>query len=73
MSGKQAPKATRVGSAQRLNLAKSILPRTTKLPGVIARLIAGPPMSERERYNRNVVEARAMAFGGLGGAWCRPR
>ncbi len=54
------------------NLATNILARITKLPGAIARLMAGPPTSERERYNQTVAEARARSFEGLASSWFRP-
>ena len=58
--------------ANELHLAINILVRITKLPGAIARLMAGPPMSERQRYNRNVAEVRARSYEGLASAWFRP-
>ena len=63
----------RIGPAYGSNLAKNILARITKLPGAMARLVAGPPMSERERYNQTVAEARARNLEVLAGAWFRPR
>ena len=61
------------GPAKDVNLAKNIWARTAKLPGAIARLVAGPPMSERERYHRNVAEVRGRTLEGLPSAWFRPR
>ena len=55
------------------NLAKNILARITNLAIAIARLVVGPAMSERERYNQTVAEARARNLEGLASAWFRPR
>ena len=72
-SQSEIPAEIRIGSAYELNLAKNILARITQLPGAIARLLAGPPMSERERYNQTVAEARWRTLEGLTSAWFRPR
>ena len=37
------------------------------------RLLAGPPMSERGRFNYAVTEARSRTHYGLTSAWFRPR
>ena len=63
----------RIGSANELNLARNIFARVTKLPAAIAHLVAGPPMSEKERCNQRVAEARARNLEGLASAWFRPR
>ena len=63
----------RTGSANGLDRAKNILARFTKLPGAVAHLVAGPPMSERERYKQKVAEARARNLEGLVGGWFQPR
>ena len=62
----------RIGSAYELNLARKILARISKLPGAIVRLLAGPPMSEWERYNQAVAEVQVRTAG-LTSAWFRPR
>ena len=64
--------AMTTGTANELNLAKNILARITKLPGAMARLVAGPPISERERYNQTVAESRARNLEGLARAWWWP-
>ena len=63
----------RLGTANESNPAKIFLARITKLPEAMARLVAGPPMSERERYKQTVVEARAKNLEGLARAWFQPR
>ena len=59
--------------ADDLNLAKNILARVRKIPGAIARLMAGPPRSERERFNYEVTAARARAIEGISSGWIRFR
>ena len=63
----------RIGTAYKSDLARNILARMKKLPGAVGHLIAGPPMSEKERYNQKVAEARARNLEGLASAWWRPR
>ena len=63
----------RIGPAYDLNLAKRILAQISKVPGAIARLLAGPPMSEWERYNQAVAEVRVRSLAGLTSAWFPPR
>ena len=63
----------RIGSADGLDRAKNILARFAKLHGAVTHLLAGPPMSERERYKQTVVEARARNLEGLAGCWFQPR
>ena len=63
----------RIGSANGLDRAKNILARFAKLHGAVTHLLAGPPMSERERYNHKVVEARARHIEGLASVWFPPR
>ena len=62
----------RIGTAYDLNLTKNIFATTMKLPVAIAPLLAGPPMSERERYNQTVAEVRVRTAG-LTSAWFPPR
>ncbi len=59
----------RIGPADDLNLAKNILARVRKIPGAIARLMAGPPRSERERFNHEVTAARARTIEGISSGW----
>lgn len=63
----------RTGTANESNPVKNILARITKLHGAVTHLLAGPPMSERERYKQTVVEARARNLEGLASAWFQPR
>ena len=69
----QEIKARIAGAAPKVKPAKNISTRITKLPSAILQIIAGPPMSERDRYNRDVAEARAKTYPGLAGAWIRAR
>ena len=50
--------------SEELNRANNIMARLTTLPGSIARLLAGPPMTERERYEYAVAESRTLT-----GSW----
>ena len=52
---------------------KNVGARITNLGAAIGRLLAGPPMSEQEKFNRTVAEARARSFEGLASAWFKPR
>lgn len=64
----------RNGLANELRLAMEILARITKLPGAIARLMAGPSMSERERFNYAATDARARSLRVLASSgWIRFR
>ncbi len=67
MNKKQGTNVNRAESADRSGFTKEIPARVAKLPGVIARLMTGPPMSERERFQRNLLEARTRSD------WLRPR
>ena len=67
MNQKQGPTVTRAESANRSVFTNEIPARVAKLPGAIARLMTGPPMSERERFQRNLLEARTRSD------WLRPR
>ena len=69
----QQPKAPIVGAAPKMKPAKHMSTRMTKLPGAILRLIVGPPMSERDRYNRDVAEARGRDLVGPTGSWAQFR
>ena len=55
------------------NPTTSPVTRMTMLRKAIARMVAGPPMSERERYNQTVVEARARNLEGVASAWFHSR
>ena len=59
MNRNRGPQAIKVRSAQEWIFIKKLLAQTTELPQAMLRLLAGPPMTERERFNRNVAEARS--------------
>ncbi len=63
----------RGGPADDLNLAQSILAGVGKIPGAIARLMAGPPKSEGERSNCEVTAAQARNIEGISSGWIRFR
>ena len=63
MNKKQGTNVARVESV----FTKKIPAHMTKLPRAIARLMTGPRMSERDRYDRDVAEARVRSD------WLRPR
>lgn len=58
MNIKQEPESTNAELDRELNPAVNIFTRVMTLPGAIARLVAGPPMTERERFNYNLAVAR---------------
>ena len=55
------------------NPTNNTIIRFKMLPKAIARMVAGPPMSERGRYTQAVAEARTSTYEGLASTWCRPR
>ncbi len=57
MNKKQGTNVARVESENRPVFTKKIPAHMTKLPRAIARVMTGPRMSERDRYNRDVMEA----------------
>ena len=61
MNKQQGPNVTRAESGNRSVFTKEIPARVVKIPGAIARLIAGPPMSERDWFKQNVAEARTRS------------
>ena len=63
----------KIGSANGLDRAKNVLARFTKLHEAVTHLVAGPSMSERERYKQTVLEARARNLEVLAGCWFQPR
>ena len=66
MNKKQGTNVARVESENRPVSTKNIPAHMAKLPGAIARLMAGPPMSERDRYDRDLADARGRSD------WLRP-
>jgi len=59
MNKKQETNVARVESVNRPVFTKNIPAQMAKLPGAIARLIAGPPMTDHLRFKQNLAEARA--------------
>ena len=58
MSERQGPSSIRVGTASEQRFAKFLLAQTKAIPDALVRLMAGPPMSERERFHHNAAVAR---------------
>ena len=67
MSGREGPSSIRVRTVNERNFAKFLLTQAKEIPAAMVRLMAGPPMTERERFNQNVAEARTRS------EWLRPR
>ena len=67
MNTQQGTDATKNGPGDLPVIDRNILSRMAKFPGGIARLMAGPPMTEQDRFNQNLVEARGRSD------WLRPR
>lgn len=67
MNKKQGTNVASLESVNRSVFTKNIPAHMAKLPGAIARLMAGPPMSERDRYSRDVAEAQGRSD------WLGPR
>ena len=67
MSGREGPTSIRVGTVGEQNFAKFLLAQAVGFPEAMVRFMAGPPMTERERFSRNVAEARTSSD------WLRPR
>ena len=66
MSGREGPTSIRVGTVGEQYFAKFLLAQAVGFPEAMVRFMAGPPMTERERFNRNVAEARTRSD------WLRP-
>ena len=58
MSGREGPTSIRVGTVGEQNFAKFLLSQAAGIPEAMVRFMAGPPMTERERFKRQVAEAR---------------
>ena len=54
-------------------LSGNYLLRMTRLSSAVAHVVAGPPMSDRARYNQSLVEARTKNLDVFTDAWCWPR
>ena len=58
MSGREGPTSIRVGTVNEQKFAKFLLAQAAGIPEALVRFMAGPPMSEQERFKRQVTEAR---------------
>ena len=58
MSGREGPSSIRVGTANEQRFAKFLLSQAAGIPEAMVRFMAGPPMTEQERFKRQVTEAR---------------
>ena len=58
MNRREGPTSIRVGTADEQSFAKFLLSRAAGIPEAMVRFMAGPPMTEQERFKRQVAEAR---------------
>ncbi len=58
MSESRGPSSIRVGTASEQKFAKFLLAQTKAIPDALVRFMAGPPMTERERFHHKAAEAR---------------
>ena len=58
MRERQGPSSIRVGTASEQKFAKFLLAQTKAIPDALVRFMAGPPMTEQERFHHKVAEAR---------------
>jgi len=61
MDLREGPGSIRVGTANERKLAKFLLSRSLALPEAMVRFLAGPPMTEQERFRYKVTESRVKA------------
>ncbi len=61
MNERQGPSSIRVGTASEQRFAKFLLAQTKAIPDALVRFMAGPPMTERERFHYKAAEARIRA------------
>ena len=67
MSGREGPNSIRVGTVGEQKFAKFLLTRAVGLPEAMVRFMAGPPMTEQERFKQQSTEARVRT------EWLGPR
>ena len=67
MSAREGPNTIRVGTVGEQRFAKFLLTQAVGFPEAIVRFMAGPPMTEQERFKQQVTEARARTD------WLGPR
>ena len=58
MITREGPSSIRVGTVNERKFAKFLLTQAAAIPEAMVRIMAGPPMTERERFNYNIAEAR---------------
>ena len=58
MNETQGPRSIRVGTAGEQKFAKFLLAQTKGIPDALVRFMAGPPMTEQERFHHMAAEAR---------------
>ena len=61
MRERQGPSSIRVGTASEQKFAKFLLAQTKAIPDALVRFMAGPPMTEQERFHHKATEARIRA------------
>lgn len=59
MIKEQEPRVIKFGPANGSAITRNISVGLVKLPGAIARLIAGPPMTDQSKFKQELAEARA--------------
>ena len=58
MSGREGPNSIRVGTVGEQRFAKFLLAQAVGIPEAMVRFMAGPPMTEQERFKHQLTEAR---------------
>ncbi len=58
MNTRIGPSSIRVGTVGEQNFAKFLLAQAVGIPEAMVRFMAGPPMTEQERFKQQVAEAR---------------
>ena len=67
MSEREGPNSIRVGTVGEQRFAKFLLAQAVGIPEAMVRFMAGPPMTDRERFKNQVTEARVRTD------WLGPR
>ena len=58
MNERKGPSSIGVGTVNERKFAMFLLTRAVEIPEAVVRFMAGPPMTERERFKQQVTEAR---------------
>ncbi len=61
MIRREGPSSIRVGTVSEQRFAKFLLTQAVGISNAMMRFMAGPLMTERARFNRNVAEARTRS------------